>query len=237
MYGFKSRKVAVDLRNFAMNGMGVGRNSVDLDFNKIILVATPSHAGLARTNTSPDGSAYNEFIAPSVECNVVSTYTPGSDVNRLDSDEVRTVNRPAAEDILDATPSEINDWKSLADMKVLVHNPNRIHIENDAFYFAVWCDGNYVFADKGSPFRIFLTPSGGIPARSGTTLGKATCTLYYLSFDGTDATLAAALDAESSGITATVFNMGLEAVNGSSYTQAVAINGLYVANWEDCGAS
>lgn len=93
------------------------------------------------------------------------------------------------------------------------------------------------FGDTGqraTEIYLFQTPSGGIPARSGTTLGKATCDAYYLSFDGTDATIGALTDAGSTQLTDTVFNMSTSAVAGSVYIQAVRIWGLYVANWEEC---
>ncbi|SIO60123.1 hypothetical protein SAMN05444166_6275 [Singulisphaera sp. GP187] len=38
-------------------------------------------------------------------------------------------------------------------------------------------------ASGSSELRYAKTPSGGIPARSGTTVGKATCTLYHLEGD------------------------------------------------------
>jgi len=87
---------------------------------------------------------------------------------------------------------------------------------------------------RATDIFLFQTPSGGIPARSGTTLGKATCDAYYLAFDGTDATLTALTDAGGTQLTDTVFNMATEAVSGSVYIQAVRIYNLYVANWEEC---
>jgi hypothetical protein len=86
---------------------------------------------------------------------------------------------------------------------------------------------------RATEIFLFQTPGGGIPARSGTTLGKATCDAYYLSFDGTDADISALQDGGST-LTSTVFNMSTEAVGGSAYIQAVRIYGLYVANWEEC---
>ena len=87
---------------------------------------------------------------------------------------------------------------------------------------------------KVTDVYLFKAPSGGIPAKSGTTLGKATCDAYYLSFDGTDADLAVLQDSGSTTITATVFNMGSEAVAADAFVQAMRCNGLYLANWEDC---
>lgn len=73
---------------------------------------------------------------------------------------------------------------------------------------------------------VFETPSGGIAARTTTTLPSATCTLQNLA--------GGVIAAET--ITETVYNMGSEAVAGSTYIQAAVINGIWVANWEDCGA-
>lgn len=71
---------------------------------------------------------------------------------------------------------------------------------------------------------VFETPGGGIPAISGTTLGSATCTLQSL----VGGTIAA------TSTTDTVYNMASEAVAGSVNIQAALIDGIWVANWEDC---
>lgn len=95
-------------------------------------------------------------------------------------------------------------------------------------------------ADEGIPltdFYLFQTPSGGIPAIDGTTLGKADCTLYKLSFDGSDATIGPWNDNAGLALTRTVYNMGSAAVEENVYIQVARINGLYVANWEDCDAA
>lgn len=82
---------------------------------------------------------------------------------------------------------------------------------------------------------VFETPVGGIPAISGGTLGKATCDLYELSVDGSgNATYSAATDEDSTQITHTVRNMSSETVFGSIKIQATLIDGLWIANWEDC---
>lgn len=73
--------------------------------------------------------------------------------------------------------------------------------------------------------QIFFTPPDGIPERSGTTLGQASCTRVRLS-GFTLSTL--------SGQTNAVGNLSTEAVGGSKYIQAVKINGTWVANWEQC---
>ena len=82
----------------------------------------------------------------------------------------------------------------------------------------------------------FETPSGGIPAASGGTDGKATCDLLVTSIDGSgDATRSGSLDETSTQITHTVYNAGAAAVAGSIETQCLLIDGVWVANWEDCG--
>lgn len=75
-----------------------------------------------------------------------------------------------------------------------------------------------------SGFYIAQTPSGGIAARSGTTISSAACTL----FSGEGGTLASAT------ITVPVFNLSTSAVAGSAYIVAVMAGGVLVAVWEDC---
>lgn len=71
------------------------------------------------------------------------------------------------------------------------------------------------------------TPSGGIPARSGLTMGSATCDLYECTSGGV---------LGDSGDNVTVYNMATGSVAGN--TQIVAAKnqaGLYVCIVEDCG--
>lgn len=85
-----------------------------------------------------------------------------------------------------------------------------------------------------SSVAIFETPSGGIPAAS-SDLGKATCDLYSLDLDGSnDASYVAADDEDDTQIEHTVYNMALESVAGSAKIQAVLVDGLWIANWEEC---
>jgi hypothetical protein len=72
--------------------------------------------------------------------------------------------------------------------------------------------------------RVFQTPSGGITARSGTTLGTGNCTHFRI----TGGVL------ETSGDTHVVRNIGTESIPGGIYIQAVRIEGIWVANWEQC---
>jgi len=76
----------------------------------------------------------------------------------------------------------------------------------------------------GDRLRVFVTPVGGIPARSGATLGSATCTLYTVT-GGTRA---------STTTTTTVYNDFTTAVGASTDIVAAWINGIWVAIAEDC---
>lgn len=70
----------------------------------------------------------------------------------------------------------------------------------------------------------FVTPSGGIAARSGATLGSATCTLLSIA-GGTRATTAT---------TATVYNDFTTSVGGSRDIVAAKIDGVWSVIAEDC---
>lgn len=75
-----------------------------------------------------------------------------------------------------------------------------------------------------SPCYILQTPSGGIAARSGTTVSSANCTVYsVISNTLTSAT-----------ITLPVYNLSTKAVAGSVYIGAVMMGGVLIAVWEDC---
>lgn len=71
---------------------------------------------------------------------------------------------------------------------------------------------------------IAFTPSGGIAARSGSTVSKADCTVYVI--EGTTLT--------ASTITVPIFNMSTTAIGGNKYIVAVRAGGVLVAVWEDC---
>lgn len=76
----------------------------------------------------------------------------------------------------------------------------------------------------GAGITIALSGSGGVAARSGTTPGSGTVTLY--SFNGTTI---------SSGSTVTAYNMGASSVAGNTYLMLMAIGGYWFVVWEDCG--
>lgn len=72
---------------------------------------------------------------------------------------------------------------------------------------------------------IIQTPAGGIPARVGTTVGKADCTIYRI-------TSADVL--ESTGVEVSVVNLAASAVAGSVYGQAKRAAGRWVIDYEEC---
>lgn len=71
---------------------------------------------------------------------------------------------------------------------------------------------------------VLITPSGGIGARSGSTISSATCTIVNRS--GSTISTGTA--------TYTVWNMSTTAVAGSAYIVAEWTNIGLVAVWEDC---
>jgi len=76
------------------------------------------------------------------------------------------------------------------------------------------------------PAIIIMTPSGGIPARSGTTVGKADCTVYSISSSDVLTTTSR---------TVSVVNLAATAVAGSVYGQAKRAAGRWVIDYEECG--
>ena len=71
--------------------------------------------------------------------------------------------------------------------------------------------------------RIAMSPSGGIPARSGTTPGSATVVTYV--FDGT--TLYA-------GNSVTAYNLSGTAVGDSKYIMICRVQDFWFVDFEDC---
>ena len=81
--------------------------------------------------------------------------------------------------------------------------------------------GSQWFRIPGGPRGLLaLTPEGGIPAISGSTLGKAECDIYYLN-TSTDGRVDTGLDWD-------VYNMAPAAVAGDTY---IAIMPLYFGAW------
>jgi hypothetical protein len=82
--------------------------------------------------------------------------------------------------------------------------------------------------------RVFVckTPVGGIPARSGTTVGSATCDVYYIN----DSNVLTQYSEGGVNMTIVVKNLSTTAVAGSVYIIPAQerVTGRYVAVWEDC---
>lgn len=72
---------------------------------------------------------------------------------------------------------------------------------------------------------VIMTPSGGIPARSGTTVGKADCSVYII--DASD-------ELTDTGVDIEVVNLAASAVAGSVYAQAKRAGGRLVCDYEEC---
>ena len=79
---------------------------------------------------------------------------------------------------------------------------------------------------------IAKTGSGGIAARSGTTPGSATVTLYYVS----SGVLTKRTDSSGADVTVTAYNLSTTAVAGDAYIviQPELLSGKLIATWEDC---
>lgn len=69
------------------------------------------------------------------------------------------------------------------------------------------------------------TPSGGIAARSGTTVTSASCTVYYIDA-GTITSYGESID---------VYNIAGSAIAGSTYITAKLVGTVWIADAEDCG--
>lgn len=87
----------------------------------------------------------------------------------------------------------------------------------------------------GKPLQCYIAKTGasGIAARSGTTPGSASVTLYYINASGA---LATWNDANGDPITDTCYNMSTTAVGNSVYiiAQQELLSGKLLAVWEDC---
>lgn len=106
-----------------------------------------------------------------------------------------------------------------------VWNPNPDKILGNVDFVAMY-DGEYWFALlPDSSGRIYLTPEAGIPARTGTTAGSATCTI--VNTNGPNMSV--------SSDTQTVYNVFGSAIGGDVYITAKRNdNGDWIADAEDC---
>jgi hypothetical protein len=81
------------------------------------------------------------------------------------------------------------------------------------------------------PTRLVLAyTTAGATARSGTTLGKGTATMYYLAVSGTDRVLTATTDTAAVDF----YNLSTVGVAGSKYIMLLRFGDVLVCNWEDC---
>lgn len=96
--------------------------------------------------------------------------------------------------------------------------------------------GKYYIVEAIPPkdrYCVAMTPVGGIPARSGTTPGSATCDIYHLS----GGVLVTAKDVDGTTVlTKTIYHLGSAAVEASTYIQfKVDYDGNAWVDMEDCG--
>lgn len=80
---------------------------------------------------------------------------------------------------------------------------------------------------------IAKTGGSGIAARTGTTPGSASCTLYKINSSGV---LETAKDRSGSDVTVTVYNLSAYAVEADTYIQAKQemVSGKFLCDFEDC---
>lgn len=99
----------------------------------------------------------------------------------------------------------------------------------------MWMPGGPQFMDPIEPFRLGVTPSGGIPAFDGTTLSSATIQSAYILLDQSDTTQATwNQDASSSFLG---FNLSSDAVAGNANTIYLWFADIWICIWEDCNTS
>jgi hypothetical protein len=68
----------------------------------------------------------------------------------------------------------------------------------------------------------------GVPARSGTTLGKATVAVRHLTVSGSNRVIA------DSSWTVDAYNVAATAVNSGSYVMLLRLSDVFVVVWEEC---
>lgn len=87
--------------------------------------------------------------------------------------------------------------------------------------------GMSLMGDRSTALSVAYTTSGAT-ARSGTTLGTGTATLYYLAQSGTTRTLT------TQTIDVTFYNMSATAVAATKYVMLLRLGDTWLCNWEDC---
>jgi hypothetical protein len=87
----------------------------------------------------------------------------------------------------------------------------------------------------GQPLAMYVGKTGvsGITARSGTTPGSGTVTLYFVNASGT---LETWKDGTGTAVTKTCYNLSTSAVGNTAYVmmQRDILSGKLWAVWEDC---
>jgi hypothetical protein len=89
---------------------------------------------------------------------------------------------------------------------------------------------NYATETDDSTRLVLAYTVGGATARSGTTLGKGTCTMRYLAESGTDRIITATTDADSLDF----YNLSGAIVGTNRYIVLLRCGRDLLANWEDC---
>jgi hypothetical protein len=87
--------------------------------------------------------------------------------------------------------------------------------------------GRWVVVSPSQPQGgiIIMTPTAGIPARVGTSLGVASCEVYAIS---------AGNELVPTGVSVSVLNMTATPVEGDAYGQAKRVSGRWVIDVEEC---
>lgn len=78
---------------------------------------------------------------------------------------------------------------------------------------------------------IAKSPQSGIPPRSGTIPGSASCPVYRIDKNGE---LVNVLDNQGQALVVPVYHIGSSSVGPNRYIQAKRIFGSWVADFEDC---
>ena len=115
-----------------------------------------------------------------------------------------------------------------------VYNPFSTAISGNVHILCKRVDGAWIVdSEHATRTYLLMTPSGGIPARSGTTAGSANCTPYYI--ESSTGSIIEWLDSSAASQTFEVFNVAASAVAGDKYIQAKVVGSVLVVDMEDCG--
>lgn len=86
-------------------------------------------------------------------------------------------------------------------------------------------------SENGTLGYLFMTPTGGIPARSGNTCGSAECLAKYIDPSGE---IKQYIDSDGANVVIQVYNPFSSAVGGDRYITAKRVFGQIVVDAEDC---